>query len=103
MVQAGHTYFIHVSVCEKYADSVTITYADGVQRSLAFTAPFLPGTVLQKIPMLSPLEFEFDYKGKEIDLKTEVLDNLLKIKTIFFNSLQARATNSNRTAQASSI
>ena len=80
MVQAGHTYFIHVSVCEKYADSVTITYADGVQRSLAFTAPFLPGTVLQKIPMLSPLEFEFDYKGKEIDLKTEVLDNLLKDK-----------------------
>ena len=79
-IQAGHTYFIHVSVCEEYADSVLITYADGVSSSLAFTAPFPPGTVLEKIDKLSPLEFELTYDGKEIDLKAEILDTLLKDK-----------------------
>lgn len=80
LVQAGHTYFIHVAVCEEYADSVSITYADGVHSSLAFTAPFPSGTVLTKIPELDPLKFELSYDGKEIDLKAEILDKLLKDK-----------------------
>ena len=75
----GVTIFIHVKVNAEYEDSVTITFADGVTTSYAYTTEFPSSeqSKLKPVPPIKPTEYEFDYEGKEINLQS-ILDEVLK-------------------------
>lgn len=75
---AGTTLFIHAIVNEKYVDSVSLIYKDGVPSSYAYTTDFPSSETLKKVDELTKTEYEFVYDGTELDFQKLVLDEVLK-------------------------
>ena len=72
----GHTYFIHAEIIEKYADYIELVFAEGVPKSYDYSE--FGTEVLEKVPVISPTEFELVYNGSEFDFRTQFLNDILR-------------------------